>query len=318
VLRPPPPVLKAERAVFNYQLGLATRGQLLEHDVTPDQVRAAIGQGRWARAAPGVYALANWPDDPARRILAACLATNGVASHASAAWLWGLLRYAPVRLSVTVHDRQNPTRASGNRQQLGSVFSSPRVTVHRSRDLLDGSVSTRLGVQVTNPLRTLVDMAADARPDLLDEAVDNALATRLVTVEGLMAEAGRLRRPGRRGPAPLLKCLEGRGFVGAPSPSVLESRALRLLNKAGIAIVRCEAVVDEGRYRLDIELEGHVFVEVDGYGYHWSPEQKSRDDARQNSLRLLGFKVLVYGWRDIVQEPRRMLAEIRKAQALTA
>ncbi len=43
-------------------------------------------------------------------------------------------------------------------------------------------------------------MAADATPALLDEAVDAALATRLVSVEALVAEAARLKRKGRKGP----------------------------------------------------------------------------------------------------------------------
>ena len=41
-------------------------------------------------------------------------------------------------------------------------------------------------------------MAADSPPALLDEALDAALASRLVTVEGLTAEAMRLKGPGRR------------------------------------------------------------------------------------------------------------------------
>ena len=161
-------------------------------------------------------------------------------------------------------------------------------------------------------------MAAAARPALLDEAVDAALSTRLVSVEALLAEAARLKRSGRSGPAELTRCLKRRGFVGGLSSSVLESRALRLLARAGINVVACEVAVDDDRYRLDIELEGRVFVELDGYAYHWSPEQKRHDDARRNRLRLLGFEVLVYDWQSVVNEPRRVVAEVRKAKRATA
>lgn len=189
------------------------------------------------------------------------------------------------------------------------------IVVHRSNDLLRECVSARHGVPVTNPLRTLVDMAANVPPAILDEALDAALASRLVTVEGLTAEAMRLKGRGRRGPAHLMKCLAGRGFVGALSPSVLESRALRLLSRSGVKIERCEAVVKGLGYRLDIQLKGHVFVEVDGYAYHWSPEQKHYDDARRNRLRLVGFSVLVYDWRTVVNEPGRLVAEVKRALA---
>lgn len=107
-------------------------------------------------------------------------------------------------------------------------------------------------------------------------------------------------------------CLKRRGFVGAPSSSVLESRALRLLARAGIKVLACEVVADENRYRLDMQLEGRLFVELDGYAYHWNPEQKRHDDARRNRLRLLGFAILVYDWHTVVNEPRRVVAEIRK------
>ena len=321
-VRSPKNVLSAERQVFNLQLGLATRAQLRRRGVTSAQIRTALAQGRWVRGAPGVYALPNWPNEPSRRLLAACLLTNGVASHASATWLWGLLKYEPGPVAVSVRCGQSPTTpdAKGKGRgrntahgQPGGIFNALPIVVHRSRDLSDSAVSIWRGVPTTNPLRSLVDMAADEPPDLLDEAVDAAVASGLVTVEGLMAEVERLRRPGRRGPAQMTKCLERRGFVGAPSPSVLESRALRLLNDAGIRVVHCETVVNGGQYRLDIQLEAGVFVELDGYSYHWSPEQKRRDDARHNYLRLLGLKILVYGWQDIAHHPRRVLAEIRKA-----
>ena len=80
----------------------------------------------------------------------------------------------------------------------------------------------------------------------------------------------------------------------------------------GIKVLACEVVADENRYRLDMQLEGRLFVELDGYAYHWNPEQKRHDDARRNRLRLLGFAILVYDWHAVVNEPRRVVAEIRK------
>ena len=99
-------LLAVERTIFNRQLGLATRPQLLEEGITPKQVRTALGQGRWLRPVPGLYALATWPCTSTRYLLAGCLLTGGIASHASAAWLWGLLRTEPTPLTVSVpHDR---------------------------------------------------------------------------------------------------------------------------------------------------------------------------------------------------------------------
>ena len=265
-----------------------------------------------------MYALPSWPDSPKRRLLATCLATGGVASHASAAWIWGLLDEAPVPPVVSVNHGRNPTRPRhGSPKTIADGSPEPyRIVVHRSRDLRAGSISERNGVPTTNPLRSLVDLAGTIEPAALDDAIDVALAKRLVSVESLLAEARRRKRSGRQGPAQLVAHLERRRFVGAPAPSVLESRALRLLADAGIKVVNCETVVHKGRFRLDMELEHQVFVEVDGYAYHWSPEQKRNDDARRNQLRVLGAEILVYDWRAVMEGTGGIL--VREVKAILA
>ena len=313
--RSPTDLLETERTIFKGQLGLATRAQVLATGVTDTQIRVALAQGRWLRAAPGLYALVNWPPEPTRPLLAACLVTGGVASHASAAWIWGLLANEPGLLSVSVPHGRRPTvpvrKSHGPRPQGCPDWST--LVVYQSRDLPARCASYRQGVPTTNPLRCLVDLAGVSAPEVLDEAIDAALARRLVTVESLSAEAARQRRPGRQGPPQLMARLEGRGFAGAPAPSVLESRTLRLLAAGKVKVDGCEAVVDKGRYRLDIQVGPQLFVEVDGYAYHWAPEQKRRDDERRNQLRLLGFEVLVYDWMAIINERRRVLKEVRTA-----
>jgi hypothetical protein len=246
---------------------------------------------------PGLYALASWPPSPRRRLLAACLATGGFASHASAAWLWNLLDEEPERPVVSVPNGRHPRSSSRGRRPA-----SLDVVIHRTRDLPERSLSERHGIPTTNPLRSLVDLAGVSKVAVLDGAIDVALARRLVNVDALMAEARRLKRKGRRGPAQMIAALERRGFVGAPAPSVLESRALRLLAGAGVNVVNCETVVDEGRYRLDIQLDDGLFIELDGYAYHWSPEHKRHDDARRNRLRLLGVEYLVYDWSAVMTD----------------
>jgi very-short-patch-repair endonuclease len=308
-------LLDTERTVFKEQLGLALRAQVLANGVTDTQIVRAVAQGRWLAVAPGLYALANWPAEPTRPLLAACLATRGVASHASAAWVWGLLAHEPPILSVSVPHGQWPRvpvrKCPGPRPQGCPDWST--LVVHQSRDLPSRSSPKRLGVPTTNPLRSLVDLAGVCAPEVLDEAIDVALAKRLASVDSLLAEAARLRRRGRSGPAQLIARLQGRGFAGAPWPSVLESRTLRALAEGNVKVDQCEVVVDQGRYRLDIQVGPWLFVEVDGYAYHWAPEQKHRDDERRNQLRLQGCEILVYDWGAVVNEPSRLLKEVKAA-----
>lgn len=307
--------LTAEHAIFHQQLGLGTRAQVLQGGISPQQIRVALARGRWERVAPGLYALANWPELPNRRLLALCLATGGVASHTSAAWIWGLLEREPRTLMVTVPHGRHPRLTHRATAEAGNLLPAlSHVVIHQSRDISDEPTSTWHGVPTTTPVRALVDSAGMADAKTLDDAIDVALSRRLVTIEGLVAGASQLRQHGRRGPAQLITALRRRGFVGAPAPSVLESRVLRLLHSAHIAVERCEATPADGNhYRLDIQLAPRLFLEVDGFAYHWSPGQKQYDEARRNRLRSLGNEILVYDWTTVTKQGQQLVNEVKFA-----
>ena len=68
---------------------------------------------------------------------------------------------------------------------------------------------------------------------------------------------------------------------------------------------------DDGQYRLDLAWVAiKLAVEVDGYVWHFSPEQKERDQIRRNRLLRAGWKVLVYNWRQVLHEPDSVRREI--------
>jgi very-short-patch-repair endonuclease len=283
---------------------LVTQRDLRLLGVTAAEERRYRATGEWEVAAPGVYRLAGSPRTPHQDLLAACLACGltEVASHQSAAWMWGLLDRCPDRHAVTV--------ARTGRTRL------PRVDLHRPVDYPAHVVSVA-NIPCTNPQRTLVDLASVCRSGTLDDAIDRALAKKLLTVEGIQAELGRLARQGRRGVAALRDNLNRRGFIGAPHPSVLESRTLRLLRQHQIAPLACEVKMGpDGRYRIDVLLALRVVMEVDGFAYHSDPEQVAEDKRRRTRLRLDGYIVLDYTWRDIVYDWRRVIRESLEAVAL--
>jgi hypothetical protein len=107
--------------------------------------------------------------------------------------------------------------------------------------------------------------------------------------------------------------LHRRGFIGAPAPSVLESRTLRLLHRSGVRPISCEVEVEGGLFRFDILLAVGLAMEVDGFAYHSSPEAKARDARRRNRIRMGGTFVLEYSWVDIVREPERVSREVLAA-----
>ena len=263
-------------------------------------VRSMVRRGEWELRHRSVYCDAAAPRTPYQALRAAGIATGGVASHASAAWVWGLLDRPPDVPEITV--------VLGTRDSRGHEG----ITVHRSTDLQLAVVTERHAIVVTNPLRALVDLAGTATPNQLTEAVDCALSRKLVTTAGLEAEIGRLSRRGRPGVAVLRAHLRERGFTGAPEPSVLEAHTQRLIVRANLPlpVIECRAG-DEGEYRLDLAWAAILFaVEVDGYAWHWSPEHTRRDEARRNALRDQGWTLRVYTWVDVVREPERVVREI--------
>jgi hypothetical protein len=285
--------------------GVISRRDALELGLSADRIDRLVAVGRWAPVHRGVYVRVGETVGPAARLLAACLAAGptAVASHDSAAWLWGLIPEAPPRPSVTV--------------PLGSSARVVRVKQHRRNDIDHARVVVLRSIPVTDPLRTLVDLGATVDPRALGDAVDVALARKLVSVEGLECEIQRLARPGRQGVPALRTVLRQRGLVGAPQPSVLESRTLRLLKRWGITPTGAEVVVLGGRYRLDVLLCPGVALEVDGFSHHWSPEHKAADSWRRNQLRLAGIVVIEADWVTIMRDPQRLRAMVAAALRLT-
>lgn len=271
---------------------------------TMDVVRYKLDSAEWERMHRGVYRDTAAPQAPEQNLRGAWLALRGaaVASHASAAWLWQLTPAPPDRPELSI-------QTSTGRRLRG-------VTIHHFADLDWAAAVSRMGILVTNPLRTIVDLAGS--PALtsaqLTDAVDVALAKRLVTIPGLMAELDRLSRRGRPGVGRLRWHLHDRGFIGAPAPSVLESRLGRIIVATRLPLPRVELKVtvgQEGDYRLDVAWpEIKLAVEVDGYIFHSSVEHKQRDDTRRNRLQQAGWTVLVYNWREASNEPARLVREI--------
>jgi hypothetical protein len=281
--------------------GVISRGRALDVGMTPHEIEWRLETKTWQRLYRGVYLVASQSAGPEAWLTAACLAAGepAAASHRSAAWLWDLLPSPPATPAVTVLSSRR-MRASGIEAYRRPDLDLTRVLVHR-------------GIPVTDPLRTLVDLAEVIDGRELDDAIDRALARRLLSVGALEAEVARLGRKGRRGVRPLREALERRGLVQAPSPSVLESRVLRLLHRLGIVPLGLEVAVCDGRYRLDVLLCVGLALEVDGYAFHWSPEAKAADSHRRNQLALGGLHVIEADWVTVMREPERFRQTVEEA-----
>ena len=171
------------------------------------------------------------------------------------------------------------------------------------------------GMACVDPVRALIEVAADAPVDGVDAIVDRALMSGLIPLSRLTAATG----SGRRGAARLRRSLVARGIEGAPAPSVLESRMARLLRGAGLPVAKAEIIAGpSGRYRLDYGYpQRRLAMEVHGYAWHHTPEQLARDLARHRKLVLDGWTVATYTWVDVTRHPGRVADEVRALLGLS-
>lgn len=278
--------------------GVITRREAMRLGATDKMLSSLVHRGVFARPYAGVYLLAGTPLSPVTLVRTALAAVGGraMASHRSAAWLIGLIDAHPSWVDVTVAD-------SYGRHVRG-------VTVHRSGR--PPAARTFQGIRCTDVPRTLVDLAAVTGPEQLGLAVDRALSTRRVRIRDLARELQGHPRPGG---LRLRECLIQRGDFCMPGASVLEGQMARLLVRYGLPAPHAEVHAGrDGRYRIDYAYpECRVAIELNGYAWHHSPEQMTRDLARQRALVLQGWRVLVYSWWDVIYDGPRVAAEIRAA-----
>jgi very-short-patch-repair endonuclease len=281
--------------------GVITREKALRLGLTPGQIVRLVRSGEWERLHPGVYRLSAAPASELAIMYGALLAAGdgAAASHLSAAWLWDLGTNRPAQPTVTVpHDRR--PRLAGMR------------TV-RSRYRLHAV--QRHGIPATSVARTLMDCAGDVRADDLDALVDTAIALRATTATALTRSV--FQRELRQYPGRVLLAtrLEQRGVIGAPHPSVLESRMARLLHRHHLPVAKAEVEWGPDRqYRLDFAYpELRLAIEVDGWAAHLTPEKQRRDQRRQRRLTMAGWMVLHFDWWEVTHEPERVAEEIAAA-----
>jgi very-short-patch-repair endonuclease len=274
------------------QHGVISARQLAEFGVARETISRWKRDGKLHPIYRGVYAVGHEALSWEGRLLAAMLANEpAVASHRTAAWIWGLLRTRPGTFHLTA-----PTRR--HRKKL--------VVVHFA--MLEPDDRTTVdGIPVTSPARTVLDLAPDeSRRDLerlLQRADDNDLLDRR-GFEATLARAG--GHPGRR---KLAEALRNFKPERATLRSDLERRFRRLVLAAGLPHPQTNVAV-EG-YELDAYWEAEGFaVELDVYATHGSPRSFEEDRKREDDLLLAGIELIRVTDRRLDREPRETIARV--------
>jgi very-short-patch-repair endonuclease len=283
------------------QHGVVTRAQAVALGLTDAAIRWGCTEGRLRALQAGVYVVGGAPDTWHQRMLGACLAAGGlaVASHRSAARLWGLLGEEDlVELSVARPRAPRP---------VGVVW-------HRSRDLVPAHTTVRRGIPVTNPMRTLVDLGAVVKPWVVEDALDRGLSSRLFRLPAVEWMLHDVARPGRRGCGVLRKVLDERALGAARPDGLLEPRMARLLRDHGLPPAVFQHPIPGTAHRVDFAYPDLLFaIEVDGYDPHGSRRAFDADRERQNRLVLAGWTVVRFTWPQVVRQPAKVASDVGTA-----
>lgn len=168
---------------------------------------------------------------------------------------------------------------------------------------------TKDGIPITSPSLTLLDFAAVATGDELERAIAEAYALRLVKEPELRDVLA--RHPYRAGVTALRAELDR---VGGPvwTASKAERVMKELIRKAGLPMPQTNVCV--AGFPADFFWqELRLIVEVDGYQYHGHRYAFERDHKRDQAHKTALYEVIRFTWRDLQNEPYRVVAVIALA-----
>jgi hypothetical protein len=282
-------------ALAGRQHGVVTRGDLLGLGFSREAIAHRIAKGRLHPITRGVYAV-GWPHLTCeRRWMAAVLACGeGAAlSHRSAAALWEIGKEQRGRIDVSIRRRCRHRRA-GIR-----AMSRP--------SLRQADITTRNGLPVTGPARTLVDLATELHPMALERAVNEADKLDLIDPEALRAALDVFA--GEPGVRSLRALLDRHTF--RLSDSALEVFFRPIAATAGMPQPLTKAMVDG--YEVDFFWPDlGLVVETDGLRYHRTASEQTHDHRRDQAHVAAGLTTLRFTHWQVRHEPAHVREILRR------
>jgi very-short-patch-repair endonuclease len=260
-------------AVAGRQHGIATFTQLLEAGLTPPAIDRRLAAGRLHRVYRGVYGVGHAALSNEGRWCAA-VAACGENAVLSHRSAAELWRM----LAVATGPMHVTVPGAGGRARRDGL------TVHRSSSLPINERTRRDGIAVTTPARTLADLRRTERPEVVRRALRQAAYLGLDL---------------------------GNEGDGTRDRSELERRMLWVCRRHHLPIP--EVNVPVGPYTVDfLWREQWLVVETDGWESHRGRQAFEDDRARDAYLRLQGFEVLRFTWRQVFEDPRSVVAVLRR------
>ena len=280
------------------QHGVVLRQQLLHAGFAAHSVDRCVASNRLRILHRGVYEVTGMATlyTPFRAALLAC-GPQSVLGGGAAGTLWAILEESPGSLLEVFVPGVHRNRTSG-------------LSVRRVRGFLRGETTSLVGMRITTPARTILDLAGVLSPRQLAQAI--ATAEHAGTMR--RDELGTLlqRRPLHRGSGVLRRLLNADGpfdFTRSPAEEKLLSHILRAGLPRPQVNVRVAGFVVDFLFRRE-----KLVVEVDGFAFHSSARAYHSDRRRDAILLAQGYRVMRVTWNEIHPDP--LAAIVRLAQAL--
>ncbi|MCY4664984.1 MAG: hypothetical protein OXC00_09990 [Acidimicrobiaceae bacterium] len=293
-------------SLMRKQYGLVARAQALDAGMTRHQIQRQLDTKRWRTAAPGVYHNTAVPETPHSRLLAACIAHGGLASHRAAAALHDIDGFRLVRPEIVVAP--------------GRGRSAAGVRLHRSTQMDLARPVPRDGIPCTGLARTMLDLAAVVNRQRLESALDCVLRQERLTYEDLYEVVVSHSRQGRNGLTRLRAVLDDRCGDGPVPLSDWSRWVSDLLVKSGLGRPALEYRVHDAAgdllAQVDLAYPGRrLAIELDSVRWHHNRESFVGDRRRRNKLQAAGWDVLNFTWEDYASRSAELCAVVARAFA---
>jgi very-short-patch-repair endonuclease len=257
------------------QYGVVARVQLLALGLTASAIQRRIRAGRLHPLFLGVYAVGHRSLSREGRWMAGVLAggEGAVVVDASAAALHGFAADDKRQVHVGAHRR-----------------SRDGVRFHR-RKLAPDEITTKQGIPVTTPARTLLDLAATTNTQRLERALREALfrgATNLPALRRLLS-----RRSGHRGARALRIAIERVQDAPGRIRSDGEHRFLNWLRRRGLPLPESNVQMQIGDLLLEPDFvwrAARVIVEIDDRSTHARRQDFESDRRRDRAVQAAGWR----------------------------
>ena len=262
----PDAIDRAIAAAARRHRAYVSRQELLDIGLGPQAIKYRVRVGRLIVEYAGVYAVGHRPLSPVDRAAGAVLACGpGAAlSHGSAMSLWGFFKRWADPFEVL---------APNLRRRRG-------IRVHRSTTLTRRDITTQLGVRVTTPARTLLDIAPRLSDKTLTRTVNDARLSNYLRLPDLRDVLDRNpRHPGSSRLRPFVEDPQN------PTRSEFEDFFPPFCKRYGLPAPQLNAIIGGCEVDAVFPAEG-LIVELDGWATH-SSKNAFIDDRERDAENLV-------------------------------